>query len=316
MGCPKLTYLHNTYLSIIKGSATLTQKKSVSNPRSNYIYGFQGQEKDDEVKGEGNSVNYKYRMHDPRVGRFFAIDPLAPKYPHNSPYAFSENTVIDHVELEGLEKADIKGNADYSATGGLHPAEYAKQQKQQPPSSVLPLGSNPVTPLPLVTIPVPTPSSSSLTDAGGPLLDGATTLAKKTDEVWIKNKNGQWFQGPQVSSSKLLKGTFGSASKSIAKRVPIVGYALDGMEIAEGIKKDGGFGDNAKIETAGAAGGTLGGMGGLWGGAATGAAIGSVVPVIGNVVGGILGGVVGAIVFSWVGEQGAEAVTKKIIEDD
>ena len=37
--------------------------------------GFQGQEMDDEIKGDGNSVNYTYRMHDPRLGRFFAIDP-------------------------------------------------------------------------------------------------------------------------------------------------------------------------------------------------------------------------------------------------
>jgi hypothetical protein len=42
-------------------------------------------------------------MHDPRIGRFFAVDPLAPDYPHNSPYAFSENRVIDGIELEGLE---------------------------------------------------------------------------------------------------------------------------------------------------------------------------------------------------------------------
>lgn len=68
-----------------------------------YRYGFQGQEQDDEVKGEGNSINYKYRMHDPRLGRFFTLDPLAPKYPHNSPYAFSENRLLDGVELEGLE---------------------------------------------------------------------------------------------------------------------------------------------------------------------------------------------------------------------
>ena len=68
-----------------------------------YRYGFQGQEKDDEIKGEGNSINYKYRMHDPRVGRFFAVDPLAPQYPHNSPYAFGENRVIDQIEREGLE---------------------------------------------------------------------------------------------------------------------------------------------------------------------------------------------------------------------
>jgi RHS repeat-associated protein len=70
-----------------------------------YRYGFQGQEKDDEVKGEGNSVNYKYRMHDPRVGRFFAVDPLAPEYPWNSSYAFSENIVINAIDLEGLERA-------------------------------------------------------------------------------------------------------------------------------------------------------------------------------------------------------------------
>jgi RHS repeat-associated protein len=70
---------------------------------SDYRYGFQGQEMDNEVKGEGNSVNYKFRMHDPRIGRFFAVDPLTAKYPDNSPYAFSENRVLDGIELEGLE---------------------------------------------------------------------------------------------------------------------------------------------------------------------------------------------------------------------
>ncbi|MCV9932943.1 hypothetical protein OIU80_11690 [Flavobacterium sp. LS1R47] len=68
-----------------------------------YRYGFQGQEKDDDLKGEGNSLNYTFRMHDPRVGRFLSIDPLTRLYPHNSPYAFSENRVIDGMELEGLE---------------------------------------------------------------------------------------------------------------------------------------------------------------------------------------------------------------------
>jgi hypothetical protein len=32
-----------------------------------------------------------------------SLDPLAPDYPWNSPYAFSENRVIDCIELEGLE---------------------------------------------------------------------------------------------------------------------------------------------------------------------------------------------------------------------
>ncbi len=68
-----------------------------------YRYGFQGQEMDDEVKGEGNSVNYKYRMHDPRVGRFFAIDPLTTKYPNLTPYQFCSNSPIYYIEIEGLE---------------------------------------------------------------------------------------------------------------------------------------------------------------------------------------------------------------------
>lgn len=74
---------------------------------SSYRFGFQGQERDDEIKGGGNSYNYEYRMDDPRIGRFFAVDPLAGKYSFYSPYAFSGNIVINATELEGLEP-DIK----------------------------------------------------------------------------------------------------------------------------------------------------------------------------------------------------------------
>jgi hypothetical protein len=63
---------------------------------------------DDEIKGEGNSLNYTFRMHDPRVGRFFAIDPLFRDYPHYTPYSFSGNKVIAFVELEGMEEKDFQ----------------------------------------------------------------------------------------------------------------------------------------------------------------------------------------------------------------
>lgn len=68
-------------------------------------------------------------MHDPRLGRFFAVDPLAPKYPHNSPYAFSENDVIRSIDLEGLERyivifdshgKNIKNFDAYSVEKGAH----------------------------------------------------------------------------------------------------------------------------------------------------------------------------------------------------
>jgi len=72
-----------------------------------YRYGFNGMEKDDEQKGSGNSYVYKYRMSDPRLGRFLSVDPIASKYPGNAPYAFCENRVIDGIELEGLERKAI-----------------------------------------------------------------------------------------------------------------------------------------------------------------------------------------------------------------
>ncbi len=101
MGCLKL--VHNetpSHLKVVHRSFFSKEKASADV----YRFGFQGQEQDNELKGNGNSVNFKYRMHDPRIGRFFATDPLAPNYPHNSPYAFSENQVIAFLELEGLEK--------------------------------------------------------------------------------------------------------------------------------------------------------------------------------------------------------------------
>lgn len=79
---------------------------------NSYRFGFQGQEKDDELHGStGTSYAFEYRMHDPRVGRFLSIDPLAAKYPHNSPYAFAENQVIQFIELEGLETAPSAANS-------------------------------------------------------------------------------------------------------------------------------------------------------------------------------------------------------------
>jgi len=80
-----------------------------------YWFGFQGQEAENEIWGEGNASFYKYRISDNRLGRFFSVDPLAAQYPHNSTYAFSENRVIDGVELEGLEVFSIHGNARISA---------------------------------------------------------------------------------------------------------------------------------------------------------------------------------------------------------
>ncbi|MBS1978688.1 MAG: hypothetical protein JST46_15055 [Bacteroidetes bacterium] len=64
---------------------------------------FQSQEHVDDLGLNWDS--FKWRNHQPDIGRFFNIDPLAEKYVYNSPYAFAENRVIDGRELEGLEWA-------------------------------------------------------------------------------------------------------------------------------------------------------------------------------------------------------------------
>ncbi|MBL0913750.1 MAG: hypothetical protein IBJ09_15395, partial [Bacteroidia bacterium] len=84
-----------------------TASRDLVADNSTYRYGYQGQERDDEAKGSGNSLNFEYRMHDPRIGRFFTVDPLAAQYAYNSPYAFSENKVVHTIELEGMEARRI-----------------------------------------------------------------------------------------------------------------------------------------------------------------------------------------------------------------
>ncbi len=46
-----------------------------------YRYGFNGHEKDDEVRGtKGASYDFGARMYDPRVARFLSSDPWEGKY--------------------------------------------------------------------------------------------------------------------------------------------------------------------------------------------------------------------------------------------
>jgi RHS repeat-associated protein len=77
---------------------------------SKYRYGFNGKEKDNEVKGEGNQQDYGMRIYDPRIGKFLSVDPIVKEYPELTPYQFASNTPIQAIDLDGLEALLPNGN--------------------------------------------------------------------------------------------------------------------------------------------------------------------------------------------------------------
>ena len=85
-----------------------------------YRFGFNGQEKTDEIEGVGSHLDFKFRGYDPLTGRFWSVDPLFKSYPWNSSYAFAENRVIDGIDLEGKGWDDIKNSISKVYNIGEH----------------------------------------------------------------------------------------------------------------------------------------------------------------------------------------------------
>ncbi len=73
-------------------------------PSQNYV--FQKQER---ISDFDLGLNwFKYRPFYGDIGRGLQVDRLGEKYVYNSSYAFSENKVITHLEIDGLETVNYK----------------------------------------------------------------------------------------------------------------------------------------------------------------------------------------------------------------
>ncbi len=68
---------------------------------SSYRYGFNSMERDDEVSGDGNSLDFGARIYDSRLGRWMSVDPLQKQYSSESPYGFVLNTPIQAMDPDG-----------------------------------------------------------------------------------------------------------------------------------------------------------------------------------------------------------------------
>jgi len=81
-------------------------------------FGFNGMLRDDDVKGKlftpedegrGNSYSTHYRLYDPRVTRWFSIDPLVAQFPWTSPYTGMGNNPVSRIDPMG--DVDVNANA-------------------------------------------------------------------------------------------------------------------------------------------------------------------------------------------------------------
>ncbi len=66
-----------------------------------YSWGFNGMQKDDEISGSGNNLDFGARIYDSRLGRFLSIDPLKSNFAFMTGYSFAMNTPIRYIDKNG-----------------------------------------------------------------------------------------------------------------------------------------------------------------------------------------------------------------------
>jgi RHS repeat-associated protein len=96
------TYFVVDYQSFTDYYAFGMQMKERSFNSGSYAFGYNGMEKDDDVKGDGNSLDFGARIYDSRLGRWLSLDPLENKYPNLSQYCFVNNNPVLFVDLDGM----------------------------------------------------------------------------------------------------------------------------------------------------------------------------------------------------------------------
>ena len=83
----------------------LNERTSTVLGSEKFRYGFNSQEKDDEVSGAGNSYTAEFWQYDSRLGRRWNIDPVLKE--HESPYGCFANNPIWFADRDGADTSDV-----------------------------------------------------------------------------------------------------------------------------------------------------------------------------------------------------------------
>jgi RHS repeat-associated protein len=110
-----------------------TYRNPLFSGTNDYRFGFNGKEldKSDEF-GSLTHYDYGFRIYNPSIGKFLSVDPLASKYPNESPYNYVSNNPILFIDPDGREKiigfdknkkddqVIIAGAEKYQDDGAIH----------------------------------------------------------------------------------------------------------------------------------------------------------------------------------------------------
>ncbi len=115
MGCKKLSYYEEEVqgnLRFFYGGALEKKGYAEKNCKSALRFGFNGQEKDNEIKGIGNSLSFKYRIYDSRLGKWLSTDNVMK--PNLSQYQFGSNNPIFYIDPDGNDEYSFHSNGTWS----------------------------------------------------------------------------------------------------------------------------------------------------------------------------------------------------------
>jgi len=103
-------------------------ERAYTAPQSGYRFGFNGQEGDDEVRGHGNSLSTYFRQLDPRLCKWFSLDPKGSvdwspyTSMNNNPIVFNDifGDKIDPTKLKDCHSDDAEAlKSDFEKLSGL-----------------------------------------------------------------------------------------------------------------------------------------------------------------------------------------------------
>ena len=192
-----------------------------------YRYGFNGQEKEEDITGSASHTSAEYWMYDSRLGRRWEIDPLFHEYPGQSAYACFNNNAVYFIDPNGLEgeappSSKIEGeNLNYFKNSNIDEA----QSPSNISSRISPAISN------AVSITSNIAAVSSMVKYTNTMLTGRENWLGKNGSTYLQRNNIIFKDNNRVSNNYGIQLSKNTAKKSVGKLTMLSNFGT-GLSIA------------------------------------------------------------------------------------